>query len=523
MKNLLLIVTLAFLSLGLNAQTSENPWAMTGYLTSLQYLDSDFDFGEYGFDGINPGGKLMLSRALGSSLNANLGVGTSGIVYPYTTDAFFERSRLFYGDFTLAYKFNNGYIMDEDASVAPYIFAGIKAGSVKEQMNLNVPLGLGFKIAMSEYAHLVLESSYNYKLSSDSDIENPLVGDPISVPNFLHHGIGISYIFNKGEAKEMEEVVVEPDPIPLVEEEEEEIEEVEEEVDTDKDDDGTEDYADDCPDVAGPIYTDGCPDEDGDRIADKDDDCPTMKGTEANGGCPERQEDSDEDGIPDDMDKCPKVKGTEANNGCPDIKDADKDGIADDKDECPNAKGPKGTKGCPDKDGDGVVDKKDNCPDAKGSAAAKGCPDSDGDGVADDKDKCPEEAGVASNKGCPKVSDDVKAKLAFAAKAIQFESGSAVLKLTSKPNLDQVAKILGEYPKYNLKINGYTDSSGDDAKNLALSQKRARACQIYLEGKGVSPSRMTSAGFGEANPIADNATTAGRAVNRRVELDLFIK
>jgi outer membrane protein OmpA-like peptidoglycan-associated protein len=74
-----------------------------------------------------------------------------------------------------------------------------------------------------------------------------------------------------------------------------------------------------------------------------------------------------------------------------------------------------------------------------------------------------------------------------------------------------------ENPTYKLIIDGHTDSQGDDAKNMELSEKRAAAVKRYLVGKGVEEGRLTSRGFGETVPKASNDTSTGRAENRRVE------
>jgi outer membrane protein OmpA-like peptidoglycan-associated protein len=71
-----------------------------------------------------------------------------------------------------------------------------------------------------------------------------------------------------------------------------------------------------------------------------------------------------------------------------------------------------------------------------------------------------------------------------------------------------------------LSIEGHTDNTGTDKVNQPLSEKRAQAVLAYLKAKGVEESRMTSVGFGSANPIADNKTAKGRTLNRRVELKL---
>jgi OOP family OmpA-OmpF porin len=70
-----------------------------------------------------------------------------------------------------------------------------------------------------------------------------------------------------------------------------------------------------------------------------------------------------------------------------------------------------------------------------------------------------------------------------------------------------------------LEIVGHTDSTGPEAYNLGLSERRAQAAANYLEGKGVSMSRITVKGMGESAPVASNATREGRAMNRRVEIN----
>jgi outer membrane protein OmpA-like peptidoglycan-associated protein len=78
-------------------------------------------------------------------------------------------------------------------------------------------------------------------------------------------------------------------------------------------------------------------------------------------------------------------------------------------------------------------------------------------------------------------------------------------------NLSQLGFVSGT-------IVGYTDNSGSDAYNLALSERRAKAVAAYLESKGIAPGRIVASGAGESQPIADNATPEGRAQNRRVVL-----
>ncbi|MGC4103874.1 OmpA family protein [Ferruginibacter sp.] len=233
----------------------------------------------------------------------------------------------------------------------------------------------------------------------------------------------------------------------------------------------------------------------------------------------EAPKDRDGDGVLDVDDKCPDVPGLAALQGCP---DKDGDGITDAEDKCPDVKGLAKYQGCPipDTDKDGVNDEQDKCVDVPGLARYQGCPipDTDKDGVNDEEDKCPNEAGPASNHGCPVIAQAVIDKVNFAAKNIFFATGSSKLLPKSFKSLNDVAKILNDDNTLQLDIDGHTDNTGDAAKNQTLSETRAAAVKAYLVSKGVSESKMTSAGHGSDMPAADNKTAAGRAKNRRVEL-----
>jgi len=100
---------------------------------------------------------------------------------------------------------------------------------------------------------------------------------------------------------------------------------------------------------------------------------------------------------------------------------------------------------------------------------------------------------------------------------ILFQSGSDVFTSDSEERLDQIAELLSEYPTVRVAIKGHTDSQGDEANNLALSQLRANAVRDYLVSKGISVFRLSSFGYGEGLPIAPNDTPDGRAANRRIE------
>ena len=230
--------------------------------------------------------------------------------------------------------------------------------------------------------------------------------------------------------------------------------------------------------------------------------------------------DTDKDGIPDKDDACPDVAGPKEFNGCP---DTDGDGIPDKDDACPDVAGLKEFNGCPDTDGDGVADKDDKCPDVAGPAENGGCPwpDTDGDGVLDKDDLCPNEAGPASNNGCPEPNDDDQKRLNQYAKTILFDTGKATIKFQSAEVLNQIINVLKKFPKSRFRIEGYTDSTGNKAKNITLSQNRADAVKIYLIQGGIDQSRLESKGYGPEKPIASNKNKKGRALNRRVEINLI--
>ena len=101
---------------------------------------------------------------------------------------------------------------------------------------------------------------------------------------------------------------------------------------------------------------------------------------------------------------------------------------------------------------------------------------------------------------------------------ITFAVNSAEIQPGFKNSLNEVAATLMEYPSTAVDIIGHASSDGDDAYNQALSERRAAAVQSYLVSQGLRPIRISAIGMGERQPIADNATAAGRAANRRVEI-----
>jgi OmpA-OmpF porin, OOP family len=106
-----------------------------------------------------------------------------------------------------------------------------------------------------------------------------------------------------------------------------------------------------------------------------------------------------------------------------------------------------------------------------------------------------------------------------ATQGILFASGSAEIRPESTPTLEEIGKMLRDHSDLRLAIEGHTDSDGDAAFNQALSERRAAAVKDYLVGRlGIDQARLSTAGFGESRPVADNATPEGKQQNRRVEL-----
>ena len=104
---------------------------------------------------------------------------------------------------------------------------------------------------------------------------------------------------------------------------------------------------------------------------------------------------------------------------------------------------------------------------------------------------------------------------------ITFDTNQAFIKQSFQPVVISISKVLKEYDKTLVQVNGYTDNTGSDAINNPLSVKRANAIADFLKIQGVAANRIIANGYGSANPIASNATAAGREQNRRVEIVLI--
>ena len=189
-----------------------------------------------------------------------------------------------------------------------------------------------------------------------------------------------------------------------------------------------------------------------------------------------------------------------------------------------------------DNDGDGLID----YPQDPGCSAADdndetdlpACADgrdNDGDGVID----------FPSDKGCTAVDDNDEKDVCKAPqpgervslsgcgtgdhmvlRGVNFNFDKATLTPDARTILDGVADELLAYPKINIEIAGHTDGKGSDSYNQRLSEDRAASVVAYLESRGIAAERLTSVGYGETQPVADNESDEGRELNRRVELKI---
>ena len=426
------------------------------------------------------------------------------------------------------YKLNNGSILSEDAKIAPYFQAGIggfyahskitwgphpyvqdefyadltKKPAITE-LNGAVQGAFGINFFVTERIGLRYSFTATYTMSDIWDGATQSYPDPVhniykhqlwrTNDMYALHALSLTFAVGEGTGSGPK-------------------------APKDKDEDGVPDKYDLCKNTEAKYrrYVDsvGCPaDTDKDGILDADDKCPDVAGPAEFNGCP----DSDADGIQDKVDACPNLAGIAKFNGCP---DTDGDGVSDKEDGCPTIAGLPAFGGCPDTDGDGVEDRKDKCPNIAGAIAGEGCPDTDGDGVFNNIDKCPDVAGTVASKGCPEIKKEVVQKIALAAKGINFENGKAVITASSFKSLDDLATLLNTYPGASVEIQGHTDNNGAADANKTLSQDRANAVKRYLAAGGVAEARMTAIGYGQEMPIADNATPAGKAKNRRVDFKL---
>jgi len=465
-------------------QNSENKWAIGPDFGVIEY-SGDYPSRLFKFNSGYAAG-LTISRYLTPSFDIGINGFYDRVDYiDGDNNNFFQNSNwtidpLVFVKPELKYKFNNGYMLKEDAVIRPFIKAGIGIAYAvsngigvngletnKKFFKPNLSAGPGISIGLGRVVALEFSTVLNYPFNEDGFdlISNTNPAFPLEDDNgdlFLQSSVGLRFAIGAG-AK-------------------------------DTDNDGVVDKKDLCPDTPEGVMVD-------------------------ENGCPI---DTDKDGVPDYLDECPSVPGLKEFKGCP---DTDGDGIPDKDDECPDVAGLAIHKGCPDSDGDGVPDKDDRCPDTpKGYKVDRfGCPvDRDRDGIIDSEDDCPDEPGVAELKGCPYDVGTLMAKYGLNNKNILFDFDKSALKPVGITTLNGISEALNNHDGFGVELSGYTDYIGTDAYNMKLSERRVNSAADYLVGKGVQRAKIKTMFFGEDNPVSDNKTAAGRAQNRRVDY-LLIK
>lgn len=307
-------------------------------------------------------------------------------------------------------------------------------------------------------------------------------------------------------------------------------------------------------------HTPSEPDTDGDGIPDSQDNCPVdpnadQKDHDGDGIGDACDDDRDGDGIVNDVDNCPDVPNTDQadqdgdgiGNACDD--DRDGDGIPNAQDNCPDVsnegqadldKDGIGDACDDDRDGDGVPDAQDNCPDhanadqkdMDGDGVGDVCDDDrDGDRIPNDRDQCPDEPetynAFEDEDGCPDKGEDIvveQCSINLQGATIEFSTGSDRIRPSSNALLARIAQVLTTRDDIaRIRIEGHTDTTGREAKNQTLSEKRAASVMRHLIDKGsVNSNRLTSVGYGQSRPIDSNDTNEGRQRNRRVEFNFVI-
>ena len=119
------------------------------------------------------------------------------------------------------------------------------------------------------------------------------------------------------------------------------------------------------------------------------------------------------------------------------------------------------------------------------------------------------------------VEKPVKSDRKWVLVGVNFDYNSTKLSSEAYPVLFHAVQVLLQNPDMQVEIQGYTDNIGSDKANLKLSEKRAQMVKNYLVARGVDGTRLKVVGYGEVNPLADNKTSAGRAMNRRIEFKIL--
>lgn len=147
--------------------------------------------------------------------------------------------------------------------------------------------------------------------------------------------------------------------------------------------------------------------------------------------------------------------------------------------------------------------------------------DSDNDGVIDPNDRCPNTPTrlAVDENGCPILETSQLSQELL----VEFEFDQADIRPQFSSTIEEFAQFMRTYTNTEVTIEGHTDSTGPDAYNQGLSERRANAVRDALIAEGIDGSRITAVGYGESRPVADNATPAGRERNRRIVAEVEVE
>ncbi|MBC7174108.1 MAG: OmpA family protein, partial [Polyangiaceae bacterium] len=149
--------------------------------------------------------------------------------------------------------------------------------------------------------------------------------------------------------------------------------------------------------------------------------------------------------------------------------------------------------------------------------------DNDQDGIADADDHCPNEPetedGITDDDGCPDRIR-VEGSLIVTFEPVRFRRNSDEILPESHAMLREIGGVLAANPSMEIRVEGHTDSAGDDEYNMELSQRRAESVKRFLVDAGAKRRNIEARGYGESRPIADESTAEGRRQNRRVEFHI---
>jgi outer membrane protein OmpA-like peptidoglycan-associated protein len=279
MKLKLLAVLFVLSSSAVSAQDSKHPWSIGGNLGWFDYYSPLKGYHVFNTDKWRFNPSLTLGRYLNPSFDV-VGRASYGDVVLHPEKLKYKSYREIHRgihsyDLLMRYKFNNGYILDEDASLFPFINAGLGLNRIANNTHAVVPIGIGLGLKLSSRFTALLETDYKFPFGM-----NAIIGRS----EHMYTSLGLSYAFGNTAPTIMDE-----------------------------DKDGVSDHVDRCPSLAGSVALHGCPDKDADGVADIDDRCPDFAGVATLMGCP----DKDGDLVPDYLDNCPEVYGLRDHAGCP--------------------------------------------------------------------------------------------------------------------------------------------------------------------------------------------------------------